>query len=52
MIYLALDAKTEFSIYIYIYIFFFLVWVCGVFFLAGSRTIWGFKAGEIGRAHV
>ena len=44
MIYLALDAKTEFSIYIYIYIFF-LVWVCGVFFLAGSRTIWGFKAG-------
>ena len=40
MIYLELDAKTEFSFF-----FFFLVWVCGVFFLAGSRTIWGFKAG-------
>ena len=50
MIYFELDAKTEFSIYIYIYIYFGCgLWglVCGVFFLAGSGTIWGLRQGLI-----
>ena len=47
MIYLELDAKTKFSIFFF---FFFLgcgSWglVCGVFFLTGSGTSWGFKGG-------
>ena len=46
MIYFELDAKTEFSIYIY---FGCGLWglVCGVFFLAGSGTIWGLRQGLI-----